>query len=162
MKLILGIVIHTQNQNDYEYETHYPLGTPDETIAAEIPNEVSVSFKEALRCRWVDAFSATVLMCRRSLQVSCDLEQAAGHDLYEQIDDLFSKGRITKTLKDMAHRIRLLGKRGAHADYSDIDATIDENDAENGIIFLRHYLDHIYVLPAKLSPPAAAQQVTGS
>lgn len=150
---ILGIVLQCQGTSAYRYEEHYPMGFPDDEVADEVPADIAASFKEALRCRWVQAFSATVLMCRRALQVSCDLENAVGKDLYGQIDDLFSKGRITKTLKEMAHRIRLLGKRGAHADYSDIDATIGEDDADKAITFLRHYLDHVYVLPAQLAPP---------
>jgi hypothetical protein len=92
-------------------------------------------------------------MCRRSLQVSCDKEKAKGNDLFKQIDDLASNQRITAPLKEMAHRIRLLGKRGAHGDYSDIDSTIDKSDAIDAITFMRHYLEHVYILPAKLNPP---------
>ena len=52
----------------------------------------------------------------------------------------------------MAHRIRLLGKRGAHGDFSDIDTTIGVEDADDAIKFMEHYLEHVYVLPAKLKP----------
>src|SRR5262249_25705483 len=95
-------------------------------------------------------FKATVLMCRRSLQVSCDREKATGKDLFTQIDDLAQKQLITEPLKKMAHRIRLLGKKGAHGDYSDIDETITEKDADDAIKFMRHYLEHVYVLPSQL------------
>jgi hypothetical protein len=162
---ILGILRLTEvEQSDYGdsrpwfrfvYEAHYPLGTPNDTIAKEIPAEIGRDFQEAIRCQWIKAFKATVLMCRRSLQVSCDKEGAEGKDLYSQIDDLARKQRITETLKKMAHRIRLLGKRGAHGDYSDIDDTIKDGDAEDAITFMRHYLDHVYVLPAKLDRSAA-------
>jgi hypothetical protein len=54
----------------------------------------------------------------------------------------------------MAHRIRLLGKQGAHGDYSDIDATITEKDAEDAITFMRHYLEHVYVLTEQLKESA--------
>src|SRR5580700_9964203 len=90
---------------------------------------------------------AVVLMCRRSLQASCDIERANGNDLFAEIDDLASKRRIAEPLKKMAHRIRLLGKKGAHGDYSDIDATIGEIDANQALTFMRHYFDHVYVLP---------------
>jgi hypothetical protein len=137
----------------FTYEAHYPLGRPDDSVASEIPSDVAQGFQEALRCQWVKALGATVLMCRRSVQVSCDLENALGNDLFKQIDDLASKQRITETLKNMAHRIRLLGKKGAHGDYSDIDATITDKDANDALTFMRHYLDHVYVLPARLAEP---------
>ena len=107
----------------------------------EIPADIASDFREAIRCHWVKAFKATVLMCRKSLQVSCDKENAEGNDLFKQIDDLAHKGRITESLKKMAHRIRLLGNRGAH-DYSDIDDSITEKDANDAINFMAHYLQH--------------------
>jgi hypothetical protein len=154
---ILGFIYFVKsNPPAAEYKAHYPLGYPDDTVAPEVPSDVAVGFKEALRCRWIKATGATVLMCRRSLQVSCDRENAAGKDLFSQIDDLASKQRITATLKIMAHRIRLLGKKGAHGDYSDIDATITDKDADDALTFMRHYLDHVYVLPERLKEPPLA------
>jgi hypothetical protein len=78
------------------------------------------------------------------------MEKAEGNDLFNQIDDLAAKQRITGTLQRMAHRIRLLGKRGAHSDYSDIDATIGVTDADQALTFMSHYFEHIYVLPKQL------------
>jgi hypothetical protein len=134
------------------YETHYPLGKPQQIMNQDVPTLIRACFNEALRCRWTESVGATVLMCRRALQVSCDIENATGNDLYSQIDDLAKKGRITEPLRAMAHRIRLLGKRGAHGDYSDIDDTVTLQDADDAIMFMQHYVDHVYVLPARLKP----------
>jgi len=142
-----------QPTGPFVYEAHYPMEEPDDSIKEGIPPEIGVHFKEALRCHHIKAFGATVLMCRRALQVSCDMEKAQGNDLYKQIDDLAKNQRITGTLQKMAHRIRLLGKRGAHSDYSDIDASIGVGDADQAITFMHHYLDHVYVLPKQLDEP---------
>jgi hypothetical protein len=136
--------------NPWAYEAHYPLGLTDDSVAAEVPPNIASDFQEALRCCGVKSWKATVLMCRRALQTSCDLEGAEGKDLYTQIDDLAQKQRITSPLKEMAHKIRLLGKKGAHGDYSDIDESIIENDAKQAIKFMRHYFEHVYVLKASL------------
>jgi hypothetical protein len=135
------------------YRAHYPLGEPNDTLLDEIPAPIRSDFREAIRAEWIKAYKASVLMCRRSLQASCDIEGALGSDLYNQIDDLVAKQKITKPLKDMAHRIRLLGKKGAHGDYSDIDDTITPEDASDAITFMRHYFEHVYILPAKLAIP---------
>lgn len=150
---ILGILKTVRvdlHHSRFDYHEHFPLGTPNDSVAPEVPAEIASDFREALRCRWVKSYKATVLMCRRSLQVSCDMEKAIGKDLFTQIDDLATKQRITEPLKKMAHRIRLLGKKGAHGDYSDIDDTITPNDADDAVKFMQHYLEHVYVLPAKL------------
>jgi hypothetical protein len=133
------------------YDRHYPLGEPNDTLSEDIPVEIRSDFKEAIRAEWIKAYKATVLMCRRSLQTSCDMEKAVGKDLYTQIDDLAAKQKITAPLKGMAHRIRLLGKKGAHGDYSDIDDTITPKDAADAIQFMKHYLEHVYVFPARLA-----------
>lgn len=135
------------------YYAHYPLSTPDDALPEQIPVHIRSDFQEAIRAEWIKAYKATVLMCRRALQTSCDTEKAAGNDLYTQIDDLAAKQTINRPLKDMAHRIRLLGKKGAHGDYSDIDDTITPEDASDAITFMRHYFEHVYVLPAKLAIP---------
>lgn len=132
------------------YLRHYPLGAPNDSLSTDIPAEIAVAFKEAIRCRWINADQATVLMCRRALQVSCDMEKAEGKDLHKQIDNLAAKQRITEPLRKMAHRIRLLGNEGAHGEYSDIDNTITEKDADDAIKFMRHYLEHVYELPRRL------------
>ena len=151
-KFILGCASQAPGPGQWEYRWHYPLGTPDDSLSSHIPTEVAADFKEAIRCHGVKAICATVLMCRRSLQVSCDREKAAGKDLFTQIDDLASKGTITDALRKMAHRIRLLGNKGAHRDYSDINNLLIEKDADDAVLFMRHYLEHVYVLPARLSP----------
>jgi hypothetical protein len=149
----LGYILGCATQrgpDTWQYVRHYPIGQPHDTVSPHVPAEIAFDFKQAIRCRGVKAFGATVLMCRRSLQVSCDMENADGKDLFKQIDDLASKQRITEPLKKMAHRIRLLGKQGAHGDYSDIDATITEKDADDAILFMAHYVEHVYVLPKQL------------
>jgi len=129
------------------YFTHYPIGKPDDRVASDIPESIANDFKEALRCRWVDAYNATVEMCRRAFQSSCDNLQAAGSNLYEQIDDLALKAVITKPLKEMAHKVRLGGNRGAHPS----SKQLSDRDADAVITFTRHYFEHVYVMPAALA-----------
>ena len=53
-------------------------------------------------------------MCRRALEASCEHLEAKGKTLEDKIDSLEEMGEITTYLKDMAHKIRLTGNRGAH------------------------------------------------
>ena len=145
---VLGIAKKRHDEPTFEYETHYPLGKPNDTIAEEIPAEIAGDFKEALRCRWVDAYNATVEMCRRALEASC-IEQGAASDLVlsKMIDWVHSQGKITTPLKDMAHKIKLGGNLGAHPS----DRTLLKKDADAVIEFTREYFHHVYVMPAKLA-----------
>lgn len=147
---ILGIVIMRHAQRECTYEAHYPLGKPNDTLAEGIPDEIASDFREALRCRWVEAFNATVEMCRRALESSClqlGAESSTLGTLQQMIDWVHSQGKITTPLRDMAHKIRLGGDRGAHPS----QRIIKPEDADAVIEFTREYFDHVYVMPARMA-----------
>jgi hypothetical protein len=132
------------------YKLHYPLGTPDDTVADEIPRHIASDFSEALRCRWVNAYNATAEMCRRALEASC-IELGAparAKLLINKIDWLEEQRKITPFLKDVAHKIRLGGNRGAHP--SEDEPPITDEQADAIIKFAREFFHHIYVVPSEL------------
>jgi Domain of unknown function (DUF4145) len=141
------------------YETHYPLGMPNEHLDVSIPKDVAEDVKEAIRCQGVGAFRACVVMCRRALETSVTSMGASGANLQRRIDDLASKGTITDVLKQFAQEVRLTGNAGAHSDgLSDVK----ESDAADIMTFTSQYLMHVYVMPAKLKArrPAAKANTT--
>jgi hypothetical protein len=62
------------------------------------------------------------------------------------IDWVHGQGKITTPLRDMAHKIRLGGDRGAHPSVR----TITADDADAVIEFTREYFDAVYVMPARM------------
>ena len=156
-------IIKTQTRlgsytTDWVYETHYPLGEPNDSVDEEIPENIRNDFSEALRCQWVNAYNATAEMCRRTVESSCiQLGAPYSKVLQEMIDWLKAKGIITEALQNVAHKVRLGGDRAAHPPE---DPTIPPKyepmivigeDHANAIIqFTRHFLDHVYVIPKRL------------
>ncbi len=128
------------------YEAHYPLGKPPQVISEAIPENIREDFNEALKCRWVDAYNATVEMCRRALQSSCEeLGADPKISIEAQIDWIASQGKITSFLRDMAHTIRLAGNRGAHP-----PRAITGEEADAVIQFTREYFQHVYMTAARM------------
>jgi hypothetical protein len=147
---ILGILRAKSSGSGIQwvYDIHYPVGWPDDTVADEIPDAIKPDFQEALRCRWVKAYNATVEMCRRALEASC-IEQGAAPDmvLSKMIDWVHAQGKITTPLQQMAHKVKLGGNRGAHPS----DRIITEEDAAAVIEFTREYFQHVYVMPKRMA-----------
>jgi len=149
---ILGIIkLNYGNRTQshwWAYEAHYPLGKPNDEVSESIPEDIRNDYKEALRCRWVNAYNATGEMCRRALESSC-LELGAKADvaLNDMIKWVHSQGKITMPLSDMAHKIKLGGNRGAHPS----DKTLTSDDADALIEFTREYFQHVYVMPARMA-----------
>ena len=136
------------NRIQWKYYAHYPLGVPDDAVAEEIPPEIKSDFQEALRCRWVDGYNATVEMCRRALESSCiQLGADEGLVLAKMIDWVRTQGKITDSLRDMAHKIKLGGNRAAHPSEKRLTA----EDADAVIAFTREYFQGVYVTPARLA-----------
>jgi hypothetical protein len=132
----------------WEYETHYPLGKPNDAVSLDIKEAIRLDYQEALRCRFVNAFNATIEMCRRALETSC-IELGAGSDLVlnDMIKWVHSQGKITTPLSEMAHKIKLGGNRAAHPS----DRTLTEQDADAVLEFTREYFQHVYVMPARMA-----------
>jgi hypothetical protein len=157
------VVIGSKNQHQAEYvlEAVYPLGKPNDTVAAEVQaaaKDVAEDFAEALRCHWIRSYRASVVMCRRAIQSSAIALEASGGRLIDQIEDLFKSGKITDSLREFAHEIRLTGNDGAHPDKDGL-SDVKAKDSADIIEFTREFLNYIYVMPAKLkarkTPPAA-------
>jgi Domain of unknown function (DUF4145) len=161
-KCILAIVKRDRelgsDYSSWEYEGHYPLGKPDDSVDKEIPENIALDFSEALRCQWVRAYNGTAEMCRRAVESSCiNLGAPYSKVLQEMIDWLYSKGRITEGLKNVAHQIRLGGDRAAHPPEDPglpnkyEPAIVIESDHAAAIVeFTRHFLNHVYVIPRRL------------
>lgn len=158
-EFILGIVGFSGSvgmRRTLECLESYPVGKPNQITNDDIPLPILADFNEALRCRWVGAYNATAEMCRRALQSSC-LQLGADPELklQAQIDWLASpdgKGRITTPLKDMAHKVRLGGNRGAHPPDDPLeDFQLESEDADALIEFTMRYFESVYVTPANLA-----------
>ena len=149
--LVVGARNRASGVQAYTLRAFYPLGRPNDRVDEAIPPKIAEDFREALRCRWIEAHKATVTMCRRSIQTSC-LDQKADRKkkLVAQIDELASKGVITEPLRQFAHEVRLEGNDGAHPDPDGLE-NVTPKDADDIIEFTREYLHHVYVMPAKLA-----------
>jgi hypothetical protein len=140
---------------------YLPRGSPNDDVAPEIPDHIQADFKEALRCMFVNAFNATAEMCRRALESSCIERGAPPNKVLEKMIDWLEAQRIiTPFLKDVAHKIRLGGNRGAHPPEDGAEVTenpevgpvaiIEKEHAEAIVTFTREFFHHVYVVPKEL------------
>jgi hypothetical protein len=155
LKLDPSVGIHGK----WGYELHYPLGKPDDTVSEDIPENIRLDFQEALRCQFIEGYNATAEMCRRAVEASCiNLGAPYSKVLNDMIDWLESNRKITPTLKNVAHKIRLGGDRAAHPGEDPSNGSpkyetpikIEKEHAKAIVEFTRHFLDSVYVMPSRL------------
>jgi hypothetical protein len=121
---------------------------PEFDMDEDLPEDVKIALGEAMKALNEGIWNGCVIMCRRALEEATKELKAEGKDLFEQIDDLEDKRRITPELKEWAHEGRLGGKLGAHGIKQKKWA--DQNDAEEVLEFCRWFLRYVYVLPRQL------------
>lgn len=120
-----------------------PLPSP---VDERIPEKIRKDLEEAKLCFSVGAINASVGMCRKSLQRTCKEKGATEKELYSQIDEIASKGIISKDLKELAHSVRLIGNDGVHPN----DEEVTKEDAEEILKLAEQLLDIVFVAPIKV------------
>jgi hypothetical protein len=156
--LVVGRRIRTSGDSNYSLIDFYPAGSPNDSVDSNVPTSIAEDLREGLRCRWVSAYKATVVMCRRAIQSTCLDKKMADAKLQLQIDEMATKGLITQPLKQWAHEVRLGGNDGAHPDKDGLK-DVSEQDADEIIQFTREFLHHIYVMPSALAARQASRAV---
>ena len=121
----------------------YPLPSP---VDHRIPEKIKKDLEEAKLCFSVGAINASVGMCRKALQRACKEKGAVKKELYEQIDEIATKGVISADLKELAHSVRFIGNDGVHPN----DDEVTKEDAEEILNLAEQFLDIIFVAPAKV------------
>jgi len=120
-----------------------------------IPHQIASDYLEALLCRNVGAYKAVLTMCRRALQSSAEEMGATKStkdktiSLHSQINELFSKRKITEPVCNMAIKIKQLGNIGAHPDRDELK-DISEKDVEEILNFISAYFQCVYIIPKNI------------
>jgi len=91
---------------------------------------------------------AAAVMARSALQAVMRSQKAVGKDLYNEIDDLATKGILPAVIQEWAHEVRQLAKPAAHPE--DDEEETSSEDAEDVVKFLDFLLEYTYDVPAQI------------
>lgn len=112
--------------------------------AAVVPRTLASSFDEARKCFQGSAFTATAIMCRRTIEGLCTEHNAVGRNLQTRLQALKTAGVIDSRLFDWADALRLAGNDAAH----DVRETTTDEDARDLLEFTRAILEYVYTYTA--------------
>jgi hypothetical protein len=111
-------------------------------ISPNVPSALRREWDEARRCFETKAYTACLVMVRRTLEGTCDELGVNGGTLAKSLKKLETAGLIDPMLAEWAKALRIAGNRGAH--YT--GKGVSREDAEDAMAFAEALLDHIYVL----------------
>jgi hypothetical protein len=137
-------------QSDFSFLA-YPTSAPPRPIPAEVVDPYKQDFEEA--CKVLkDSPKASAALSRRCLQsILRDKAFTKAKDLYEQIEEVISSGKLPSHIADDLHAVRVIGNIAAHSLKSTATGAIVDvavGEAEWNLDVLEQLFDFYFVQPA--------------
>lgn len=118
---------------------------PDNRVNPNLPAPLQAAYKEALACFKSKAFTATAIMCRKTLEGICVEHGASGRTLVSSLKELKDKGIIENRLYEWADALRISGNEAAHG----VNVTISAEDARDILEFTNALLEYVFTFRDK-------------
>lgn len=119
--------------------------SPLRALSSKIPGPLRREVAEARSCFQSKAYTATVVMVRRTLEGVCAEHQIDGKPLNKALQEMASKGLLDGRLLTWADGLRVIGNEGAHYTGS----PVNRDDAKDALALAEVVLEYLYVLTAQ-------------
>jgi len=127
-------------------------------ISPAVPRELQREWNEARACLEARAYTACLVMVRRTLEGACLDQGVKKNRLVDSLKELKTTGVIDGMLAEWADALRIAGNRGAHF----TGEPVSREDAQDALAFAEALLDHIYVLRKRFKDLKSRLDTKGS
>ena len=117
----------------------------DDLVGWAIPDKIRKAYIEAVRCFNAKAFTASAIMCRKTIEGVCQQQGVSERTLKLALNELRSRGIIEGRLFEWADELRLAGNEAAH----DVDVEFSTQDAGDAVEFTKALLEYVYTFREK-------------
>ena len=119
--------------------------TPERVLSDAVPESLRQEHAEARACFNARAYTATVVMVRRTLEGVCSDHEVTKKPLYAALEEMRSSGLIEGRLFEWAQELRVLGNDAAHF----TGRVVSSQDAEDALSLAEALMDYMYVFSAQ-------------
>jgi len=137
-------------------DTHRLYPPIDANINRAIPNNLQLIYGEALVCFKAKAYTATAIMCRKTLQGIADKNKVTNCNLAKALEKMKNTGIIENRFYEWATALRLLGNDAAH----DTESQVTHQDAKDILDFTHALLEYLFSFQEKLEQFKKRQNLT--
>ena len=127
-------------------------------LSFAIPAPLRSAFEEANSCFRAKAYTATAIMCRKTLEGIADANSISTRNLAGALREMKDKGIIENRLYAWADELRIAGNEAAHG----VDTKISPQDAKDILEFTHALLEYVFTFQEKFeqykkrkNPPTA-------
>jgi len=114
-------------------------------VSLAIPNSLRLAYDEARSCFRAKAYTATAIMCRKTLEGIADENKIAARNLASALKEMKDKGIIENRLYEWADALRISGNEAAHG----VNSRISSQDAKDILEFTHALLEYVFTFQEK-------------
>lgn len=145
LSLLLAMQVAQEGDVDY-YDDDVPVyPAPPRLMSPAVPKKLQDCFLEARTCYQAKAYTASAIMCRRSLELLAAERGVSEDSLAKSLGKLKAKGDIDQRLYDWCDELRLAGNDAVH----DVNSNVSQKDARDMSELAEAIIDYVYVFQAR-------------
>jgi len=114
-------------------------------IITAIPSSLRLAYEEARSCFRAKAYTATAIMCRKTLEGIADENKISARNLAIALKEMKDNGIIENRLYDWADALRISGNEAAHG----VNSKISRQDAKDILEFTHALLEYVFTFQEK-------------
>ena len=114
-------------------------------VSQAIPNSLRLAYDEAESCFRAKAYTATAIMCRKTLEGIADENKIAVRNLAAALKEMKEKGIIESRLYEWADALRISGNEAAHG----VNFQVSHQDAKDILEFTQALLEYVFTFQEK-------------
>jgi hypothetical protein len=144
------LIKHEMDENDtYRFRKKNELlwPSPSREMSSSVPESLRLEHKEARTCFDTAAYTATVVMVRRTLEGVCAENGIKKQPLIRALQQMNAEGLVEGRLLEWAQELRVLGNEGAHF----TGHRVSRQDAQDALALAEALLDYLYVFSAQFA-----------
>jgi len=116
----------------------FPAG--DLRVNPNAPRDIQAAFEEACACYRAQAYTASAIMCRKTLEGICDAHAVTERTLAASLKKMKDGGLIDERLFEWSDSLRVAGNEAAHG----VGLSIAQPDAKDILEFTNAILDYLF------------------
>lgn len=112
----------------------------DVRVNPNAPKDIRAAFEEACTCYRSQAFTASAIMCRKTIEGVCTAHGVAERSLDASLKKMKERGLIDERLFEWSDALRIVGNEAAHG----VGVSIAQPDAKDTLEFTNAILDYMF------------------
>lgn len=112
----------------------------DLRVNPNAPKEIRTAFEEACACYQSQAYTASAIMCRKTIEGVCSEHGVTERNLSASLRKMKDDGLIDDRLFEWSDALRIVGNEAAHG----VGVSIAQPDAKDTIEFTNAILDYMF------------------